>query len=158
MYNSVVLSPPQEVAIVTGKGYAFSPLNAFDNALVKASIGNISLIKVTSILPANVKFIPLPEFPAGASIPTIYTSYVSRLPDKIVSAAIGYAYTVHGPTLVAEASGPIRLRDQKNRVVQHINDMSKARGLSLIGRPCIRGVESEVEDITCVFAAIVYVR
>ena len=42
-----------KVAITSGKAEGPSKLNAFDNALLDAGIGDVNLIKVSSILPKN---------------------------------------------------------------------------------------------------------
>ena len=52
-------------AATAGRAEGGTPLNAFDNALLAAGIGNINLIKVSSILPPGVELIALPQDQAG---------------------------------------------------------------------------------------------
>src|SRR5437899_12223928 len=68
-----------------------TPLNAFDNALLAAGIGNISLVKISSILPPEVPVIELPKIKLGALIPTAYAAMTSEKPGETVAAAVGYA-------------------------------------------------------------------
>ena len=52
-------------AATAGHAEGGTTLNAFDNALLAAGIGNINLIKVSSILPPDVPVVELPEDQAG---------------------------------------------------------------------------------------------
>ena len=48
------------IAIVSGSSEGPTELNAFDNALYEAEIGDVNLIKVSSMLEANTKVEKLP--------------------------------------------------------------------------------------------------
>ena len=49
-----------KVSITSGKSEGPTKLNAFDNALLDAGIGNVNLIPVSSIIPASAKIVELP--------------------------------------------------------------------------------------------------
>src|SRR3972149_6712404 len=57
-----------KVAATAGSAEGATPLNAFDNALLAAGIGNINLIKVSSIVPPHVSIIALPKIKPGALV------------------------------------------------------------------------------------------
>src|SRR5207245_2507707 len=78
-------------AATAGHAEGGTTLNAFDNALLAAGIGNINLIKVSSILPPEVPVIDLPKIKLGALIPTAYAAMTSETPGETVAAAVGYA-------------------------------------------------------------------
>ena len=78
-------------AATAGHAEGGTTLNAFDNALLAAGIGNINLIKVSSILPPEVPVIDLPKIKPGAIVPTAYAAMTSETPGEIVAAAVGYA-------------------------------------------------------------------
>src|SRR3989338_11681509 len=78
-------------AATVGHAEGGTPLNAFDNALLAAGIGNISLIKVSSIVPPDVSIIELPKIKPGALVPTVYAAMTSVVPGQTVAAAVGYA-------------------------------------------------------------------
>src|SRR2546428_7242436 len=78
-------------AATVGHAEGGTPLNAFDNALLAAGIGNINLIKVSSILPPDVPVIELPKIKPGALVPTAYAAMTSEVPGQTVAAAVGYA-------------------------------------------------------------------
>ena len=107
-------------AATAGHAEGSTTLNAFDNALLAAGIGNINLIKVSSILPPEVPVIELPKIKPGALIPTAYAAMTSETPGETVAAAVGYAVPddpakngvimeFHGVATKAEAERQIHL-------------------------------------------------
>ena len=54
-----------KVSITSGKAEGPTILNAFDNALLDAGIGDVNLIKVSSILPTGAEIVELPNFQLG---------------------------------------------------------------------------------------------
>ena len=108
-------------AATAGRAEGGTTLNAFDNALLAAGIGNINLIKVSSILPPEVPVIDLPKIKPGALIPTAYAAMTSETPGETVAAAVGYAVPddpakngvimeFHGVASKAEAERQIHAR------------------------------------------------
>ena len=57
-------------------------LNAFDNALLAAGIGNVNLLKISSIVPPSIRIIPLPQIKPGSIIPMAYASMLSEVPGE----------------------------------------------------------------------------
>ena len=51
-----------------GNAEGGTSLNAFDNALLAAGIGNINLVRISSILPPDVLLVPLPRIKPGATL------------------------------------------------------------------------------------------
>ena len=84
-------APVTKAAGTAGTAEGSTPLNAFDNALLAAGIGNINLIKVSSILPPGVELVPLPRIKPGALVPTAYAAMTSEVPGEVVAAAVGWA-------------------------------------------------------------------
>ena len=78
-------------AATAGHAEGGTTLNAFDNALLAAGIGNINLIKVSSIVPPDVSIIELPKLKPGALVPTAYAAITSEVPGETITAAVGYA-------------------------------------------------------------------
>ena len=78
-------------AATAGHAEGGTTLNAFDNALLAAGIGNINLIKVSSIVPPDVTMVDRPKIKPGACIPTAYAAMTSEIPGETVAAAVGYA-------------------------------------------------------------------
>src|ERR1700682_2286062 len=83
--------PVTKAATTSGSAEGATSLNAFDNALLAAGIGNINLVKVSSILPPEAAVIDLPRLRPGAIVPTAYAAMTSEVPGEVVAAAVGWA-------------------------------------------------------------------
>src|SRR5205814_7657994 len=115
-------------AATVGHAEGGTTLNAFDNALLAAGIGNINLVKISSILPPDVPVIELPKIKPGALVPTAYAAMTSDVPGETIAAAVGYAVPddpakngvimeFHGHATRAEAEEAIRgMLDEAFRV------------------------------------------
>lgn len=85
---------PQEVWLTSGVGEGSTRLNAFDKALFSAGIGNLNLMRVTSILPARAKIVDLRmngkqvDIPFGCLVPTVYTTISSDRPGEIIACGL----------------------------------------------------------------------
>ena len=142
-------------AATAGHAEGSTTLNAFDNALLAAGIGNINLIKISSILPPEVPVIELPKIKPGALIPTAYAAVTSETPGETIAAAVGYAVPddpakngvimeFHGHTTRAEAERAIRgMLDEAFRV----------RGEAMKEMK-VFAAEHTVERIGCALAAM----
>jgi arginine decarboxylase len=80
-----------KVAATVGAAEGGTALNAFDNALLAAGIGDVNLIKVSSIVPPDVDVVVLPRIKPGALVPTAYAAQTSETPGETIAAAVGYA-------------------------------------------------------------------
>ncbi len=80
-----------KVAATAGCAEGGTALNAFDNALLAAGIGNVNLVKVSSIVPPDVDIVPVPSIKPGALVPTAYAAITSQTPGETIAAAVGYA-------------------------------------------------------------------
>jgi len=74
--------------LVAGRSEGFTPLNAFDGALLDAGVGNTNLIKLSSILPPGAEKIEPVALPQGDMIPIAYASKSSDIPGQIISSAV----------------------------------------------------------------------
>ena len=142
-------------AITAGHAEGGTTLNAFDNALLAAGIGNINLIKISSILPPEVPVIELPKIKPGALIPTAYAAVMSETPGQTIAAAVGYAVPddpakvgvimeFHGVATRAEAERQINLM---------LDEAFRVRG-ELIRERGVLAAEHTVERIGCALAAV----
>ena len=148
-------APVTKAAGTAGTAEGSTPLNAFDNALLAAGIGNINLIKVSSILPPGVELVPLPRIKPGALVPTAYAAMTSEVPGEVVAAAVGWArpddpakngviMEFHGIATRAEAERQIHLM---------LEEAFRTRG-EVIRDRAVFAVEHTVERVGCALAAI----
>jgi arginine decarboxylase len=89
---SMIWKKVTKVAATAGCAEGGTVLNAFDNALLAAGIGNVNLVKVSSIVPPDVDIVvPIPHIKPGSIVPTAYAAMTSETPGETVAAAVGYA-------------------------------------------------------------------
>lgn len=95
---------PNIVCLASGGAEGDSELTAFDNALRAGRIGDVNLIRVSSIVPTGAVFAELPELPYGALTPTAYAEQISSKPGQVIAACIGVGWTPQGGVIM-EAHG-----------------------------------------------------
>ena len=83
-----MLATPYLFTLVAGFGEGKTKLNAFDAALLASGLGNLNLIKVSSILPPGAKYRRNLEIPFGSLVPTAYGSLSSIQPGEMIAAAV----------------------------------------------------------------------
>ncbi len=85
---------PHEVWLTSGVGEGSTRLNSFDKALFNAGIGNLNLMRVTSILPARAKIVDLRrdgnqvDIPFGCLVPTVYSTISSDVPGQKIACGL----------------------------------------------------------------------
>ena len=80
-----------KIAIVSGKDEGPTKLNAFDNALSDAGIGDVNLIKVSSMLAGNAEIEKLPKLKAGSMVNCVLSEITSDNPGDEITAVIAVA-------------------------------------------------------------------
>ncbi len=152
--TETVVPVPRKFTVLAGSAEGPTRLNAFDNALLHAGIGNLNLVRVSSILPPGAR--EEAEFYAepGSLIPTAYGTITSEEPGQTISAAVAVA--LGGPDeygVIMEFSGHCSREDAQHTVEQMARDAFKARGRQ-IERVIVRAVEHRVISIGCALAAV----
>jgi len=87
----VIYKIPKTYFLVSGSSEGYTPLNAFDGALLNAGVGNTNLVKISSIIPPHSKEIQPITFPQGTIVPIAYAYISSDIPGEIISAAVAIA-------------------------------------------------------------------
>lgn len=145
------------IAIVTGHDEGPTKLNAFDNALSDAGIGDVNLIKVSSMLASNTEVCELPKLKAGAMVNCVLSEITSDNPGDEIIAAIAVAI---GEELgcVVETTGINRNRDE---VIDEAKDMvtymMDRRGVE-INELIVECSAATVESIASAVASVVYLN
>jgi arginine decarboxylase len=144
-----------KVAATAGNAEGSTPLNAFDNALLAAGIGNVNLVKVSSILPPAVDIVPLPRLRPGAIVPTAYAAITSEVPGEVVAAAVGWAIP-DDPALngVIMEYHDKATREEAERVIVHmLEEAFRVRGWRIRDMR-VTAAEHRVERTGCALAAV----
>lgn len=146
-----------KIAIVSGKDEGPTKLNAFDNALSNAGIGDVNLIKVSSMLAGNAEICELPELKAGAMVNCVLSEVTSDNPGDVITAVIAVAI---GEELgcVVETTG---INDDLNETIDEAKNMVKymmeKRDVE-IKEMIVEYSTAEVENIASVIASVVYLN
>lgn len=79
---------PNIFSLVKGSGEGNMVLNAFDQALLNAGVGDTNLMRMSSIVPPACELVDKIVLPKGALIPIAYAQIGSDVPGTVLSAAI----------------------------------------------------------------------
>jgi arginine decarboxylase len=142
-------------AATAGHAEGGTPLNAFDNALLAAGIGNINLLKISSILPPDVPVIDLPKIKPGALVPTAYAAVTSEVPGETIAAAVGYAVPDDAAKngVIMEFHGQTTREEAERAIRAMLDEAFRVRG-EPIREMKVLAVEHTVERAGCALAAI----
>jgi arginine decarboxylase len=145
-----------KISLTSGKAEGPTKLNAFDNALLNAGIGDINLIKVSSIIPAGAEFVALPQFKAGSMVNTVLSYIASDQEGDFMSAVIVVAIS-DDLGCVVEHSGINRdlkeVKDEAEAMAEYMMDVRGKQTTKVI-------VEFETHKVKkqgAVVAAVVYI-
>ncbi|HIP17527.1 MAG TPA: arginine decarboxylase, pyruvoyl-dependent [Methanothermococcus okinawensis] len=154
--NFIFSSLPNTISLVAGVGEGNSPLNAFDKALLDAGIGNLNLIRISSIMPPKADIVPLPKIPMGSLVPTAYGYHTSDIKGETISAAIGVAIPKDNELcgLIMEYEGVCSKKEAENIVIDMAKEGFEMRNWE-IDRIISISSEHTVEKVGCAFAAAV---
>lgn len=145
-----------KISLTSGKAEGPTRLNAFDNALLNAGIGDINLIKVSSIIPAGAEFVAPPQFPAGAMVNTVLSYTASDQAGDFISAVIAVAIS-EDLGCVVEHSGINRdFKEVKEEAIAMVKYMMDVRGKQ-INKIMVEFDTHKVEKQGAVVAALVYI-
>ena len=146
-----------KIAIVSGKDEGPTKLNAFDNALSDAGIGDVNLIKVSSMLAGNTQITDLPPLKAGSMVNCVLSAITSDNPGDEITAVTAVAI---GDELgcAVEATGINRpheeLIDEAEIMVTYMMEKREVEIKELV----VKESTTTVKDIACVVSSVVYLE
>ena len=148
-------SPVSKAAGTAGSAEGSTPLNAFDNALLAAGIGDINLVRISSILPPGIDLVPLPRIKPGAIVPTAYAAQTSEVPGEVIAAAVGWAVPEDPERngVIMEFHDKATREEAERMVVQMLEEAFRVRG-QRIRDFRVFAVEHRVERTGCALAAV----
>ncbi len=149
-----MLATPDLYTLVAGAGEAASLLNAFDAALLDAGIGNLNLVRISSILPPGAAYRPKLCIPPGSLLPVAYGTIASDAPGDLIAAAV--AVGRGNPAefgVIMECSGHCTRREIEERIRAMVAEGFAVRGLPL-NEVQVTAIEWRVQRIGAVIAAV----
>lgn len=148
-----MLPIPTRFTLCVGAGEGASKLNAFDNALLEAKIGNLNLLKVSSILPPGATHVETISVPPGSLVPTAYGCIVSDQIGERISAAVGIGLSEDTFGVIMEYSGRCSRQEAEEIVEEMVQEGFRSRQMCLV-KVMVKGVEHTVVQVGCAFAAV----
>lgn len=142
--------------LVAGIGNGSTELNAFDNALYNAGVGNYNLSRVSSILPPLSREETVIRITAGGILPIAYGSKVEQgVETKIVAVvAAGLPKNPEDIGVIMEYSG---FEDQKQAeliVKEMVYEAMHNRNIPIMDIKCISSSCLVKSNFCCAFAGI----
>ncbi len=152
----MIFKTPTQYFLVSGASEGYTPLNAFDGALLQAGIGNTNIIKMSSIVPPHCRLISPLALPPGALVPAAYACITSDIPGEIISAAVAAAFPEDRkqPGLIMEYSAKGHKKEIEEIVRHMAMEGMKFRRLELKDLKSI-AIEYKVKKIGAALAAVV---
>jgi arginine decarboxylase len=152
----VILKTPTQYFLVSGASEGYTPLNAFDGALLQAGIGNTNIVKMSSIVPPHCQRISPIVLPPGALVPAAYAALTSDLPGEIISAGVAVALPEDEDQngLIMEYSA----KGERHKIEEIVRNMAvegmKLRGWKIKDLRSV-AIEYKIKKIGAVLAAVV---
>lgn len=146
-------APPASIHLAKGSSEGRTSLNAFDNALFEAGVHDLNLLRVSSIVPKDARFIDLPSLAVGTIVPAVYARAVSNVPGETISACVGAGTGSEGGVLMEyHHTGP---GDDAERVVTSMIEEAFGRRGWRLEDVRFATAEHKVDRLGCAVAAAV---
>jgi len=155
---------PTKIVLISGVGIGSTKLNAFDNALLNAGIGNFNLLQVSSIIPPKAEIIYftkdkreklLPKI--GSVVPMVHCYIYGEKVGSKIAAVLGLGipknYKEQNGVIFEFAGSDITKHKAEKLVRKMIKEALKVRNLEIeeikfVGTDCL-----VKKKYTCVIAA-----
>ncbi|MEE0900944.1 MAG: arginine decarboxylase, pyruvoyl-dependent [Methanobrevibacter sp.] len=146
-----------KIAIVSGKDEGPTKLNAFDNALTDAGIGDVNLIKVSSMLAGNAEIVDLPTLKPGSMVNCVLSEITSDVPGEEITAVVALAIGEELGCVVETTGRNQKLEDLIDEAKFMVKYMMDTRGME-IKELIVEPSTTTVKNIASVIASVVYVE
>lgn len=151
---------PHRIIIASGSAEGSTPMGAFDKALLVAEIGNLNLIKVSSIVPPGAEVLRLKDIrplriATGTLIPGVYTYVTSDTAGQRITSviAVGKPLRKSDNGVIFEVSLFNNLITARSIAESMVKEAFEIRNLKL-DRVIVEGSEAVVNSgFSCVVAA-----
>lgn len=148
-----MLPTPKKFKIVAGSSEGKTILNSFDNALLEAGIGNVNLLRVSSILPPGAEFVPDLTLPPGSLVPTAYGYVISEKKGEKIAACVGIGFSKDSFGVIMEYAAKGTKEDAEAKIREMLKNAFETRGIPLMDMK-LASTEHIVDGVGCAFAAV----
>lgn len=145
-----------QYTLVSSVGSGSTELNAFDNALCNAGVGNYNLVKVSSILPPMSKEKKIVGGVDGGILPIAYgskTEYEEGV-QIVAAVAVGVPQNPKEIGVIMEYSGLGNEEQAEFCVKEMVREAMSNRNIEVRDIKCIASSCTVKSNFCCVFAGI----
>jgi arginine decarboxylase len=146
-----------KISLVNGGMEGPTKLNAFDNALIAAGIGDQNIVKVSSMLNANTEIVDLPSFKPGEIIYCVLSSVCSDNPGDKLFASVYVAIGEELGCVVEKRGINLNVGRALKELDEMVSYMMKVRGVEIKYKH-LEYNEHTVENIGSAVASVVYIK
>jgi len=154
----MMVKTPNVFCLVKGAAEGNTRLNAFDNALLEAGVGDTNLMRMSSILPPSAMEVSVGQLnlPKGGLIPLAYATIDGVTPGRLISSAVavGIPEDPQEPGVIMEFEDHASLDTVEYIVQKMVEDAFEYRKRKLKEIKSI-GIEHKVVRTGATFAAAV---
>ncbi len=149
------LPVPAHYTLVAAAATGRTRLTAFDNALLASGVGNLNLLRVSSVLPPRATYRDKVDIPPGSLCPIAYGSIASGVAGQRLSACVGVGIKRGSFGMIMEFSGECGRADAEE-VVRGMVEEAFANRHMAVDEVMIKSVEITVPagQVACAFAAV----
>lgn len=144
-----------KIAIVSGKDEGPTKINAFDNALTDAGIGDVNLIKVSSMLGGNTEILPLPSLKAGSMINCVLSTITSSNKGEKITSMIAVAIGDELGCVVEKTGINENIEKMKEEAIFMVEYMMRKRNVK-VDEIIVEESTHVVEEIGSVVSSVIY--
>lgn len=144
---------PNVYFLCAGSSEGKSALTSFDGALLAAGVGNVNLVRLSSILPPACNEIDPFAIPQGSLVPIAYATKTSSRPGEIISSAVAIAIPEDNSLagVIMEHSDTASLSITEIKVKQMAEEAMEIRNIKNFVVKS-KGTETIVNNIATTFA------
>lgn len=146
-----------KIAIVSGEAEGPTRLNAFDNALSNAGIGDVNLIKVSSMLAKETEIVELPKLKAGSMVNCVLSNITSSNKGDKITACVAVAIGDELGCVVECTNVNVSHEVNRKEAVEMVKYMMNKRNVK-INQMIIEDATHTVEKHGSVVASVVYLN
>ena len=149
------LTVPRNYTLTSAAAVGATRLTAFDRALLEAGVGNMNLVRVSSVLPPGASERPCLDLPPGSLLPIAYGTISSGLPGQTIAAAVATGLSRESFGMIMEFAGECSREEAERVVVEMVAEAFASRGLEL-AETKVRSAGITVPDgqVACAFAGV----
>lgn len=149
------LPTPTDYTLVSASATGRTRLTAFDKALLDSGVGNLNLLKVSSVLPPGATFRDKLDLAPGSLCPIAYGSIASGVAGQVLSACVGVGIRHGSFGMIMEFSGECD-KDEAERVIRGMLEEAFANRKLPLDDVKIKSTEIVVPPglVACAFAAV----